>query len=141
MTLEKRLSLHSYANNLKQRLPAPVPTKHQNKQEAYKQMLEIDLKKTLAKLAGEQNMRLKVGDKVRVLDKEFLRQYEDIVYTITIVSPTIDEATIMVPSKYQMARSAFWVAPFHCFKLVSNTNNPVYIPALNNWFTHIREGE
>lgn len=53
MTLEKRLSLQSYANNLKQRLSAPVPTKHQNKQEAYKQMLEIDLKKTLAKLAGE----------------------------------------------------------------------------------------
>lgn len=51
MTKEKRISLTNYANALKQRLAAPAPLRHANRVEAYKQMLEIDLKKTLTKLS------------------------------------------------------------------------------------------
>lgn len=50
MTQDKRISLQAYVAQLQQRLSAPIPEKHKDRVEAYKQMLEIDLKKTLAKL-------------------------------------------------------------------------------------------
>jgi len=42
--------LQTYADNLKNRLSGPVPEKHKSSPEGFKQMVEIDLKKTLAKI-------------------------------------------------------------------------------------------
>jgi hypothetical protein len=50
MSKEKILSLKVYADSVKERLARPVPAKHANRVEAFKQMLEIDLKKTLARI-------------------------------------------------------------------------------------------
>jgi hypothetical protein len=46
----KAVALKAYASYLQHRLNQPVPPKHQGAPEAFKQMLEIDLKKTLAKI-------------------------------------------------------------------------------------------
>lgn len=43
-------SLKVYANSLKQRLQSPIPEKHKHRPEAFKQMLEIDLRKTLSRI-------------------------------------------------------------------------------------------
>lgn len=40
--------LVTYAESLKQRLAGEIPLKHKKSPEAFKQMIEIDLKKTLA---------------------------------------------------------------------------------------------
>jgi hypothetical protein len=50
MTNDKRNSLIKYAEYLKHRILAPIPIKHQKDPVAFKQMLEIDLKKTLNKI-------------------------------------------------------------------------------------------
>ena len=50
MTTKKRTALTRYADQLRQRLSADIPLRHQHRLEAYKRMLEIDLKKTLARL-------------------------------------------------------------------------------------------
>ncbi len=50
MTQAKLTSLQTYANSLKQRLQGPVPPNHAHRPEAFKQMLEIDLKKTLSRI-------------------------------------------------------------------------------------------
>ncbi len=42
--------LQTYADNLKARLTGSVPEKHKNSPESFKQFIEIDLKKTLAKI-------------------------------------------------------------------------------------------
>lgn len=47
MTKEAKLkSLITYAEGLKRRLAGEVPSRHQKAPNAFKQMLEIDLKKT-----------------------------------------------------------------------------------------------
>lgn len=43
---ERIQRLEKYASDLKQRLSAAVPPRHQGQEAGYKQMLEIDLKKT-----------------------------------------------------------------------------------------------
>jgi hypothetical protein len=45
---EKITALNVYAEGLKRRLAGDVPPRHQKAPHAFKQMLEIDLKKTLA---------------------------------------------------------------------------------------------
>lgn len=50
MTNDKRTALLKYADHLKHRLSTTVPVKHQKDPAAFKQMLEIDLKKTLARI-------------------------------------------------------------------------------------------
>jgi hypothetical protein len=49
-TNEKKNKLIKYAESIKQRLSASIPQKHANRVQAYKQMLEIDLKKTLSRI-------------------------------------------------------------------------------------------
>jgi uncharacterized protein with von Willebrand factor type A (vWA) domain len=48
---DKVNSLKAYAEKVKHLLNSDVPEKHAHRAEAYKQMLEIDLRKTLAKIA------------------------------------------------------------------------------------------
>lgn len=48
--VQKKTSLIKYSELLKQKLVASVPTKHEHRIESYRQMLQIDLKKTLAKI-------------------------------------------------------------------------------------------
>lgn len=51
MTQDQKLSaLRLYAQNLRQRLQAPVPQKHLHRPEIYKDMLELDLKKTMSRI-------------------------------------------------------------------------------------------
>lgn len=51
MTADQKLSaLRLYAQNLRQRLQAPVPQKHLHRPDIYKDMLELDLKKTMRKI-------------------------------------------------------------------------------------------
>ena len=50
MSKEKLISLKIYAEGLKERLKRPVPEKRAHQAAAFKQMLEIDLRKTLAKI-------------------------------------------------------------------------------------------
>jgi hypothetical protein len=50
MTNDKKAALIKYADDLKHRLSAPVPPKHQKDPTAFKQMLEIDLRKTLSRI-------------------------------------------------------------------------------------------
>lgn len=47
---DKKARLTKYAESLKQRLSASVPDRHAHRPEGYKQMLEIDLRKTLARI-------------------------------------------------------------------------------------------
>lgn len=53
MSDDKKARLQKYAEEIKQRMNTSVPTKHSTspaKAAAYKQMLEIDLRKTQAKM-------------------------------------------------------------------------------------------
>lgn len=47
---QKKASLQKYASALKQRLSAPVPKKHEHRSQVFKSFLELDLKRTLAKI-------------------------------------------------------------------------------------------
>ena len=47
---QKKTSLQKYAASLKQRLSAPVPKKHEHRPDVLKSFLELDLKRTLAKI-------------------------------------------------------------------------------------------
>jgi hypothetical protein len=53
---ERIARLEVYAANLKTRLTSPVPDKHKNSPESFKQMIETDLRKTLATID-----KLKIG--------------------------------------------------------------------------------
>lgn len=53
MTKDKRASLTKYAESLKHKLSSPVPLKHKSREQAFRQMLEFDLKKTLLRLQEE----------------------------------------------------------------------------------------
>lgn len=51
MTTDQKLAaLRLYAQNLRQRLQAPVPQEHLHRPEIYKDMLELDLKKTMKRI-------------------------------------------------------------------------------------------
>jgi hypothetical protein len=50
MSKEKVLALKVYAESLKTRLARPVPPRHAHHPNEFRQVLEIDLKKTLAKI-------------------------------------------------------------------------------------------
>ena len=50
MTNDKRRSLTKYAEGLKQRLSSPTPVKHAHRENAYREMLRIDLRKTEKRL-------------------------------------------------------------------------------------------
>lgn len=47
---QKKTSLNKYAQTLRQRLSSPVPPKHEHRIQVYKDMLELDLKKTMRKI-------------------------------------------------------------------------------------------
>ena len=53
---EKINRLKTYAENLRSRLTGGIPEKHKNSPEGFKQMIEIDLKKTEAKIKELQGL-------------------------------------------------------------------------------------